>query len=148
MGMDVYGNNGNYFRNNCWYWRPLWNYVSQVCSDVISKEDYNGGNYNDGYFISENKCKSIVEILNTLLENGEVKKYEIKRQKELDNLPLEKCNDCNGTGKRNDKYVQGECNGCNGKGKVKGFDAMYPFEEENVREFRDFVKDSGGFEIC
>lgn len=146
MGMDVYGKSGNYFRNNYWYWKPLWNFISQVC-DVISEEDYNGGNFNDGYFIDENKCKSIVNNLDVLLENGEVKKYEIQRQKELDELPLEKCEYCNSTGTRNDEVIQGECNGCGGKGKVKDFRTHYPFDEENVREFRDFVEESGGFEI-
>ena len=29
MGFDIYGlkqleNEDNYFRNNCWWWRPLW----------------------------------------------------------------------------------------------------------------------------
>ena len=23
MGMDVYGASGNYFRANCWSWRPI-----------------------------------------------------------------------------------------------------------------------------
>ena len=44
MGMDVYGerprtNKGEYFRNNVWWWRPLWNYVSVECSDIITKKD-------------------------------------------------------------------------------------------------------------
>jgi hypothetical protein len=35
MGMDVYGKaptveEGKYFRNNLWWWRPLWTYVEEV----------------------------------------------------------------------------------------------------------------------
>jgi hypothetical protein len=39
MGMDVYGKDavsekGEYFRNNVWYWRPLWNYCIEVAPDL------------------------------------------------------------------------------------------------------------------
>ena len=30
---------GQYFRNNVWWWRPLWNYVANLCSEVITEED-------------------------------------------------------------------------------------------------------------
>ena len=26
---------GSYFRNNVWYWRPLWNFVCEVCDDCL-----------------------------------------------------------------------------------------------------------------
>ena len=29
-------NKGIYFRNNCWWWRPLWNYCYHVADDIIS----------------------------------------------------------------------------------------------------------------
>ena len=36
-------NKGVYFRNNVWWWRPLWNYVCEVCEDVMSQEDVAAG---------------------------------------------------------------------------------------------------------
>jgi len=36
-------NVGYYFRNNVWWWRPLWMYVADVCSDVLSEEEIEAG---------------------------------------------------------------------------------------------------------
>ena len=35
-------NVGTYFRNNVWYWRPLWMYVCKVCN--LSTDAYQQGN--------------------------------------------------------------------------------------------------------
>ena len=40
------------FRNNVWYWRPLWEYVAYVCDDILTLRDYKSGQYNDGYVIN------------------------------------------------------------------------------------------------
>jgi len=50
MGMDVYGiapiaEVGKYFRNNIWWWHPLWNYVQEVAPHLT--EGVNG-HFNDG----------------------------------------------------------------------------------------------------
>jgi hypothetical protein len=58
-------------------------------------------------------------------------------------LPEEFCDVCNGMRKRGDMV----CNMCDGKGKCKPWDAKYPFDTENVREFVTFLKGSGGFVI-
>ncbi len=117
MGMDVHGRSGNYFRNNCWWWRPLWNFVANECKEVISEKDYERGSYNDGFLVDYEKCEVIVEKLQKLVEDGRVKEYEKLYQKHLDSLPED------------------------------DFDRHYPFSEENVIEFIDFVKESEGFEI-
>ena len=152
MGMDLSGFNhksekGDYFRNNCWWWRPLWNFVCDECSDVITEDDASGGHYNDGHLIDETKCEVIVERLTEMLESGYVKTYQDIRQKQLDKLPMEKCETCDGSGVRYDKVIQGECNGCNGTGEREPWSKSYPFEVDNVKEFVEFVKDSGGFQI-
>ena len=46
MGMDLSGFNpksekGDYFRNNCWWWRPLWDFVCDNV-DVITDDDASG----------------------------------------------------------------------------------------------------------
>ena len=150
MGMDVYGvepytEAGEYFRANVWSWRPLWNYVCDVCN--IDPETRSRGHYNDGYRINEDAAISMGLVLQSLLKSGLVQKYADHRQKELDALPDEQCVHCNGTGQRNDEYVQGTCNACDGKGTVRPFETHYSFDAEHVEEFAEFAKQSGGFEI-
>ena len=53
MGMDVYGKNqesekGSYFRNNVWWWRPLWNYCEELHGDITRKVDSGYSNDGDG----------------------------------------------------------------------------------------------------
>ena len=177
MGMDVYGLNptttaptqpnhddfdsedwkaywdgqslsGQYFRNNVWYWRPLWNYVANLCSEVITEEDLDAGHHNSGHVIDAERCKYIANALAHELLNGGVEEYKKEYDKAIERLPLVKCDICDGTGQRDDEYVRGDCNGCDGKGERKHFDTGYPFEVSNVREFHTFVKNCGGFEIC
>ena len=30
---------GIYFRNNVWWWRPLWMYISDLCKDILTEKD-------------------------------------------------------------------------------------------------------------
>ncbi len=161
MGMDVYGEapitkKGEYFRNNCWYWRPLWDFVCRVCDDVLTEEDHLAGHYNDGYLIPVEKAIAISVRLSILLEQGKVIEFQKIYTAELDAMPTEPCQQCAGTGIRpNGREEFGEewfkacngCNGCHGKGQVKQIETWYPFEETNVREFAEFAKESGGFRI-
>jgi DnaJ-class molecular chaperone len=85
--------------------------------------------------------------LEHLCNQGEVAKFEKDRAFMLDHLPDIDCDLCHGSGKRNDKVVQGNCNKCAGKGTVRPWACSYPFSEENVKEFAQFCRESGGFEI-
>ena len=177
MGMDVYGLNptttaparpehddfdsedwsnyfdgqsmsGQYFRNNVWYWRPLWDYIHELCNEVISKEDWESGHMNGGHVIDAETCKYISNALKIELDNGGVERYERLYKKSIEALPLEECTLCDGSGQRDDQYVQGECNGCQGEGERRSSDSHYPFEVSNVKAFQHFVENCGGFEIC
>ena len=66
-------NVGTYFRNNVWFWRPLWAYVCRVCD--LSTDIYQQGNRNEGFKIDEYQAKDIAVTLFLLLEKGEVDKY-------------------------------------------------------------------------
>jgi len=68
-------NPGVYFRANVWSWRPLWNYVCGVCSSILSEEDIEGGNWNAGYVIDEDKCESMLLLLNAELSNKLTHRY-------------------------------------------------------------------------
>jgi len=140
-------NPGNYFRNNVWWWRPLWNFVCKSCDDILTDEDMNSGSYNDGHEISSDKALDIYNRLSELKREGEIIKYKGKYDNDNNSLKDEECNLCNGTGVRTDMKVKDGCNKCEGTGKVRPWKCSYPFDTGNVYEFMEFCKFSGGFSI-
>ena len=123
--MDRYHNDnpGVYFRNNVWWWRPLWSFVCMHCNDFMTDEQMQSGSYNDGKLIDQETAAKIGTQLEILLEDGTVDKWEehIKEKNE----ELKKSED-----------------------KDKKFMASYPFARDNVKNFAKFCLESGGFEIC
>ena len=115
-------NPGMYFRNNVWWWRPLWSFVCQSCDDFLSEEDMDAGNYNDHKAITESKAKKISKRLESLLKDGTVKKFEKEYSEHVDELR-------------------------ESKDKDKKFHSQYPFDVENVKRFATFCEQSGGFVI-
>ena len=145
-------NCGVYFRNSVWEWRPLWNFVTATCDDILTEKDIRLGGYNDMHKISKTKAGRIAKKLHSMIEDGRVKEYEDGYKKQLASLEQIDCDICDATGKRQEPPNTGagdrECNGCNGTGKRDDWDKSYPFSEENVRRFANFCLNSGGFEIC
>ena len=78
-----------YFRNNVWYWRPLWDYVYSLCDDVITEDDHKSGHHNDRHLIDADKGAVIAERIAKELLNGGVTKFKEGRQKYLDELYFE-----------------------------------------------------------
>lgn len=151
MGMDVYGKHptseiGKYFRNNVWWWRPLWDYCAIVAPKLAGKVEH--GQTNDGDGLNAIDSQALAAILRTKIKNGEAKRYEDSYTKRLAAIPDELCEFCKGTGKRSDMPKQPKCNGCEGKGKRRPSDTWYPFSVENVQQFAAFLDECGGFEIC
>lgn len=155
MGMDVFGKNprserGTYFRNNIWWWHPLWSFCEQVASDLIPRT--NDGHSNGGWGLGEKKSQALAARLEGLLEDGSVARYARSRTEALAAMPDEPCPTCAGTGRRKPVPDTGagslHCNGCGGKGTARPWAANHPFDEENVREFAAFLRDCGGFKIC
>ena len=150
-------NPGTYFRNNVWWWRPLWNYVCEICDDVMSEEDMEAGCSNSGYDIDEItiECMLIKLRIEIALDNH--KKHEEEYMKWQKSLPLEDCSYCNQTGKRRIQEEEQNCNVCNTEytrkegipiGKQKSWSCSYPFDAENAEEFVAFLEQSGGIQIC
>ena len=166
---------GAYFRNNVWWWAPLWDYVISECSDILSVADVTGGSCNGGHKISKTKAKKIAQRLRKLEKRGEVDIYADSYKNKMKSLADEQCKVCNGTGTRKEwEGWQSEkewltyhdtldtkgpggykwaheckgCNGCKGTGMVKNWQSSYPFDSENVMNFADFCEHSGGFRIC
>jgi hypothetical protein len=125
MGMDVYGinpktNNGDYFRANVWYWRPLWQCVAYFCDDILSEEDIERGTYNDGYEYDETTALEISDKLENALKNGELHKFVEGREKFISEM----------------------------EDKDKAFYSSYKFSINFVMDFAKFCEQSGGFSIC
>ena len=121
-------NVGVYFRNNVWFWRPLWTFICDNCDHILTEDQIQGGTCNDGTLIEHDQAEEIHNVIvNTI-----GKKQIIKMQCEYEDIRKE-------TEKKN-------------KGKKLGddgydFNANYPFDAENVLRFAEFCKESGGFEI-
>lgn len=167
MGMDVVGRNNPdaYFRNNVWYWRPLWDFCVSIAPDVCAGVD---GGDNGGGGLDEDGALALASVISEWLERDWVKQYEVEYNARLSQLPRQKCNLCEGTGIRSDEVgvkmgmptreleehaviitgrTHGWCNGCGGEGSTLHFDTHYPFTEENVVEFVSFLEECGGFHI-
>ena len=77
MGFDIIGikaksEKGEYFRNNVWYWRPLWTYICNECDDILTIKQAEGGCFNDGVKISKAKAEKIAKRLNERLNDGSI----------------------------------------------------------------------------
>ena len=145
-------NCGTYFRNNVWWWRPLWQFVSRTCDNILTDKDMGEGCMNNGHRISKTKANRMAKRLHRLIKDDKVKEYEEEYKKHLASLEQLDCDICDATGKRQEPPKAGagdfECNACNGTGKVDDWAKSYPFSEDNVRKFANFCANSGGFEIC
>ena len=140
-------NPGYYFRNNVWFWRPLWSYIcEEVAPNILTDEDKVRGEYNDSHLINAVKAIYIADKIDELDAAGELEAFEERYKTSQEALPKETCDICNGSGVRNDEYVKGKCNACE-DGMRESWTKSYPFETDNVREFAKFARASGGFEI-
>ena len=138
-------NKGYYFRNNCWWWRPLWNYCYQVADDLISEELFESGHSNSGAGLNDYDAQRLGQRLLEEIESGKTIDYQASYQQYLDDLPDNDCSRCNGNNRGNNKMK--ECKLCNTTGKTDNFNKHYPFDVDNVKEFAEFCIESGGFEI-
>ena len=161
MGFDLYGRKlrdvpvdyanpakGQYFRANVWSWRPLWELTCRIGNDILTDEDCERGSYNDGHFIDEKKAIALADRFSAMISLGHHRDLADQHNATMNALPLEDCVHCNGTGQRDDEYVQGECNGCGAKGKKETTVSFYRMHPDYIEEFEDFLRHSDGFEIC
>ena len=156
MGFDLSGvkpssTKGEYFRNNVWWWHPLWDYVSHLCHKQLTPKQREHGHYNDGIKIPATKAAAIGNMLLEEIASGRTETYAMEYAAAMKNLEPEPCEICGGTGKRKQPPDVGPgtmpCNGCGGKGEREPFVTNYPFSVENVKEFAEFCLESGGVGI-
>ena len=121
---DYYNSNpGVYFRNNVWWWRPLWDFVCMQCGEFMTEKQREGGNWNDGRLIDQETAAKIGTKLEILLKDGTVKRWEKHIKTRNEDLAKDDDED-------------------------KRFMSSYPFSQDNVEKFAKFCLESGGFEIC
>ena len=159
-------NKGVYFRNNWWYWRPMWDFVNEKCNDLIDEELYDKGHGNDGEVDQElaiDISKRILtkEVLDEAKRKQEEYDKDAKPKQEFNELlskaghlyfdeiikPMypDKKNFTPADLEKLDKDAYK-------KWATLIFDLQYgetnyPFSWENVKEFGEFCAQSGGFEI-
>ena len=139
-------NAGYYFRNNCWWWRPLWNYCRVIAPDLIDRDLFDNGHHNGGAGLDDKGAKKLGIRLLQEINDGNTIQYQASYQQHLDDLPDDDCMRCNNNNHGNNKKK--ECTSCNKTGKSQNFNKHYPFDVDNVREFAEFCLQSGGFKIC
>lgn len=154
-------NPGRYFRNNVWWWRPLWSFVCHYCADFLSVADAEAGSFNDGRKISKTKAVKIGKRISKLLADGTIDKeereYELAKakadvinkevQEKLDELK-ETVKEKTGKDLTPANYPEpykSEWDDIYGN---KSWDSDYPFNKDNLENFAKFCLQSGGFEIC
>jgi len=135
-------NPGIYFRNNVWWWRPLWNYCYHVAEDIIEpnmrrmeykfdaddepiyeesdyvKADFDNGHSNDGSGLDDKHAKLLGNRLMETIADGTAIKYQAHYLQLMEDADDD------------------------------DFSKNYPFDVDNVERFALFCIESGGFEIC
>ena len=122
-------NPGIYFRNNCWWWRSLWDYTYNECDDILTEKDWESGHYNDGHQISEEKAVAIGKRLNEQIESGRAEAYVKAHEQERNEA------------EEGNKGLKSSDEGYN-------WSENYPLDLENIQRFAVFCSESGGFTIC
>ena len=69
-------NKGMYFRNNCWWWRPLWDFCYNVAPELISDELWSSGHHNDGAGLNGEDAKLLGEKLLKAISNGFAEEFK------------------------------------------------------------------------
>lgn len=176
MGFDCIGKKptaeiGQYFQRNVWWWRPLAEFIQAKVPDIAHHCQYWQSNDGDG--LTSRRAVLLADRLDVLFADGTAARYVADRDARLSALPRVKCKFCNGTGIRTDDVgesqgmsgkkveagpddeqdnprlgLKGWCNGCNGWGTTKDMECWYYMLADDVKEFADFARHSGGFKIC
>ena len=157
-------NKGVYFRNNVWWWRKLADYMMEP-TKCVDENDFDKWQENGGHEVDNETANQIANQLEHLIKTGHAEKYkeeidnEIKQaeehnnkvQKLLDELRSEVAKIVGD--EKAEKLAPAEYpEPLNKKWweitNKTDYRANYPFSIDNVKEFIEFARNSGGFRIC
>jgi hypothetical protein len=177
MGMDVYGvkpktSKGEYFRNNVWWWHPLWTYCCYTCPELANKVESGHDNSGDGLDAVDSRRLGF--IIQESITTGAAQEYVDLYNKDTAALPDQPCY-CvtNGADQEittmleklilqladtshktvqvlnaQDTVPDSECATCKGTGLQPNWNKSYHINIENIQNFAEFLIDCGGFQIC
>jgi len=135
MGMDVTGRNpsspaGKYFRANIWSWRPIHALIYELCADLLDDKVLEGMGYNDGAGAADQKtCTEMANRFEQWMEHN-------VQGRSLD-IP--------GTRITEDgRFVSEEELEENPNLKTQ---TPYQVEDEHIKEWIEFLRYCGGFEV-
>ena len=129
-------NPGVYFRNNCWWWRPLAYFISEHC-DWLTTEQKERLQDNSGFDFSEDEALSIADTLQKKVDDGTAKDREEVNKKETGNKSIVPYDYPTDIKKKWDDLQ-----------KSTDRRAHYPFRKMNVERFICFLRECGGFQVC
>ncbi len=134
MGMDVYGREpkseaGVYFRANIWSWRPIHELIEQA--NVLPQKMVEDMSYNDGAGPNNEQALLLAAQLDAMLE-GMDDEHEFMLSSEVDGPVAVLL-----------AQMQNE-----GIELVSPRGPVYSADVSHVREFVEFCKNSGGFQVC
>jgi hypothetical protein len=132
MGMDVTGKSGNYFRANCWSWRPIHALIEEINQELNCGWDLELFGSNDGAGLqTQEDCNRLADEIEKRLNAG-IKKLVLH----LSDSP---CLVDKNTG----QFVD--------PGEIKRgqqVESAWSTDAEHLREFVTFLRECGGsFEI-
>jgi len=154
-------NKGVYFRNNVWWWRRLAQYVYEN-TDQISEDEYGRWHENSGHQVDEDTAIRIANTLEALIKQGHTAEYQMIVEKSMaeaeefnkgieEKMSALRESVIKLTGNKDiapTNYPEIQNKEWENLYSQKSWDDSYPFSVENVQDFADFCRQSGGFEIC
>ena len=154
-------NPGVYFRNNCWWWRPLADFMITHC-DWLTSEQKKRLHDNSGFEFSHHEAGTIADTLQKKVEDGTAKAREEANRREM-----AVADEWNKGINAQQGEVEKEAKKETGDAKLVPYDypehfkkkwddlqkqidrkAHYPFKEANVKRFICFLRECGGFQVC
>jgi len=157
-------NKGVYFRNNVWWWRRLADYILDH-TKCVDEADFDKWQENSGHEVDEETAIQIANQLEHLISTGHAEKYK----QEID-AEIKKAEEHNNKIEQMLSEVRLEVAKIVGKEKADklaprdypqhlhekwweinnqtDYRANYPFNIDNVKQFIEFARNSGGFRIC
>ena len=154
-------NPGVYFRNNCWWWRPLADFMIAHC-DWLTQEQHKHLHDNSGFEFSHHEAGTIADTLQKKVDDGTAKARE-----EINKREMAVAEEWNKGINAQQGEVEKEAKKETGNAKLVPYDypehfkkkwddlqkqidrkAHYPFKEANVKEFICFLRECGGFKVC
>ena len=154
-------NPGIYFRNNCWWWRPLANFIIEKC-DWLTTEQKERLHDNSGFEFSQHEAVTIADALQKTVDDGTAAERE-----EVNRREMKVAEEWNKGLHAQHKALEKEVIKETGDAKIVPYDypehfkkkydaiqkqtdhtAHYPFVEANVKRFIKFLRECGGFQVC